>query len=184
MQLSRTEQQQVQELRVRDSSVRAHEQAHLAAAGRFATGGPSFQYRRGPDGRQYAISGEVKIDTTPIPDDPRATLQKARKVQHAALAPAEPSAQDRAVAAKAAQMALEARMELRREHSDNESYSQEAGPNKTGSDRELDAQIKSDQNGEKMACNICGGNHGADTHSALQAYAGQQSNESTTDLNA
>src|SRR5712692_3393491 len=61
-----------------DRHVRSHEQAHLAAAGQYARGGPSYQYQTGPDGKQYAIGGEVSIDTSPIPGDPAATAQKAR----------------------------------------------------------------------------------------------------------
>lgn len=182
MQLSRAEQQQVQELRVRDSAVRAHEQAHLAAAGRFATGGPSFQYRRGPDGRHYAISGEVKIDTTPVPGDPLATQQKALKIQQAAFAPAEPSVQDRAVAAQAARMAIEARMELKQ--SDTENCAQEASLDKSRIDRESNESLKPDRDDDFSTCSICGGNHGADTHSALQAYASQKSSEPPPNIGA
>ncbi len=103
---------QLQELKARDREVRAHEAAHLAAAGAYAQGGPSFTYQRGTDGRQYAIGGEVQIDTTPIPGDPEATLKKAETLRRAALAPAQPSGQDRAIAAQATNMAINARTEL------------------------------------------------------------------------
>ncbi len=112
-QLSEEQQRQVQQLRQRDREVRAHEQAHLTAAGPYARGGPSFQYVQGPDGRQYAVGGEVSIDTSPIPDDPEATIRKAQVVRAAASAPAQPSAQDRKVAAAAAKMEAQARQELR-----------------------------------------------------------------------
>jgi len=72
----------------------------------------SFTYQTGPDGRQYAIGGEVGIDTSPITGDPEATMQKAMVVQRAALAPAEPSAQDQKVAQAAQQMMTQARVEL------------------------------------------------------------------------
>ena len=78
--LTKEEQQQVQELRQGDAEVRRHEQAHLAAAGRYAKGGPTFTYQKGPDGQLYAIGGEVAIDTSPVPGDPEATIQKARQV--------------------------------------------------------------------------------------------------------
>jgi len=102
----------VRELAARDREVRAHEQAHLAAAGGYATGGPSYTYQTGPDGGRYAIGGEVSIDTSEVPGDPRATLAKARTIIAAANAPAEPSGQDRAVSAAAAQMAARAQAEL------------------------------------------------------------------------
>ncbi|SFD44085.1 SprA-related family protein [Thiohalospira halophila DSM 15071] len=104
----------LQELRNRDREVRAHEQAHLAAGGSY-TSSVSYSFVVGPDGRRYAIGGNVDVDTTPVRDDPEATLEKARQVRAAALAPANPSPQDRQVAAEATQMAQEARMELRME---------------------------------------------------------------------
>jgi hypothetical protein len=73
--------------------------------------GASFSYQRGPDGRFYAVGGEVSIDTSPVPGDPQATASKAEQIQRAALAPAQPSGQDRAVAAQAARMAMEARLQ-------------------------------------------------------------------------
>ncbi|MBD5538994.1 MAG: catalase [Desulfovibrio sp.] len=100
--LSPEAQAQLRELRQRDAEVRAHEKAHMAAGGAYVTGGPSYEYQRGPDGRQYAIGGHVSIDASSIPDDPEASAAKARQVRRAALAPGEPSAQDRVVAAKAA----------------------------------------------------------------------------------
>lgn len=100
-------------LKQRDREVRAHEQAHLSAAGRFALGGAGFEYQRGPDGRLYAVGGDVQIDTSPVPGDPRATLEKAETVRRAALAPSEPSAQDRRVAAQASRMAAAASAEIR-----------------------------------------------------------------------
>ena len=44
--------------------------------------------------------------------DPEATLQKALQLKRAALAPAQPSQQDRRVAANAQQLAIEARADL------------------------------------------------------------------------
>ncbi len=107
---------QVRELSARDREVRAHEQAHLAAAGPYSTYGPNYNFQTGPDGRRYAIGGEVGIDTSVVADDPEATLSKMQTVQRAALAPAEPSAQDMRVAADAAQKAAQARMEIMRAH--------------------------------------------------------------------
>ncbi|RMD64917.1 MAG: hypothetical protein D6824_03380, partial [Planctomycetota bacterium] len=63
--LSDEEQQQLEELRARDAEVRAHEAAHLSAAGGLAKGGPSFETQVGPDGKAYAVGGEVSVDTSP-----------------------------------------------------------------------------------------------------------------------
>lgn len=106
------EQEQIQALAARDREVRAHEQAHAAVAGQYASS-PTYSFVRGPDGVSYAVAGEVNVDTSPIPGDPEATLRKAQQLRRAANAPAEPSAQDGRVAALAAQMELEARAELR-----------------------------------------------------------------------
>ncbi len=109
--LSSEEQAQVRELQKEDRKTRAHEQAHLGAAGGLARGGASFSFTKGPDGRLYAVGGEVSIDTSPVPGDPDATIRKADTIRRAALAPSEPSSQDKAVAAQAAKMANEARAE-------------------------------------------------------------------------
>ena len=111
-QLAPEQQRQVAELREIDRHVRAHEQAHLAAAGGYARGAPSFTYVTGPDGLLYAVGGEVSIDTSPVPGDPEATIRKAQAVQAAANAPVDPSPQDRQVAAAAAQMEMEAEREV------------------------------------------------------------------------
>lgn len=111
--LSEEEKQQVAKLKQIDAKVRAHERAHAAAGGQYA-GAPSYGYTRGPDGQRYAVSGEVAIDIG-AERDPEATLQKAAQVQAAALAPADPSGQDRAVAAAAAQLRLQALAQIREE---------------------------------------------------------------------
>jgi len=105
------ERAEIQALKARDLEVRRHEQAHAAAGGPYA-GAPSYEFTTGPDGARYATGGEVSIDTSPVPGDPQATLEKAQTVRRAALAPAEPSEQDRRVAAEASQMAAQARIEL------------------------------------------------------------------------
>ncbi|MEM6486423.1 MAG: putative metalloprotease CJM1_0395 family protein [Pseudomonadota bacterium] len=109
--LTEQERQQVRDLAARDREVRAHEQAHANVGGRYA-GSPTYSYQRGPDGRQYAVGGEVSIDISAVPGDPQATIEKARIVRRAALAPAEPSSQDRAVAAEATALEQRARAEL------------------------------------------------------------------------
>lgn len=117
--LTAEEQQQVDDLKQRDQEVRRHEQAHAASAGGTARGGPSFEFETGPDGKRYVVSGEVNIDTSPVAGDPKATIAKMEQVRRAALAPGEPSSQDRAVAAQAAAAAQQARAELSQERSQN-----------------------------------------------------------------
>jgi hypothetical protein len=108
------EQKEVQELRRQDREVRAHEQAHKGVGG--AEAGPiSYTYTTGPDGKRYAVAGEVPIDVSPVEGDPDATIQKMQRVRAAALAPAEPSAVDRQVAAKAQQVARQAQAQKQQE---------------------------------------------------------------------
>ena len=126
--LNEEEQKQVEELKRRDAEVRRHEAAHKAAAGSHASGGPSFEFQAGPDGRRYAVGGEVQIDTSPVSGNPRATIAKLQQIRRAALAPANPSAQDRSVAAQAAQAEREARAEFAQRRTDDSTTSESAGP--------------------------------------------------------
>ena len=105
-----SEQQEIESLKQRDQEVRAHEQAHAAVGGKYA-GSPQYEFQTGPDGRRYAVGGEVSID---IAEEPTAeqTLRKMQQVKAAALAPAEPSPQDLRVATEATQKAFEARSEI------------------------------------------------------------------------
>lgn len=109
--LTPKQQAQVRELAQRDVEVKAHEQAHVAAGGRYVRGGASYEYQTGPDGKRYAVGGEVAIDTSKA-STPEATITKAQTIRRAATAPAQPSGQDRAVAAKAGQLEREARAEI------------------------------------------------------------------------
>ncbi|MBU2863781.1 hypothetical protein KO489_08025 [Reinekea forsetii] len=102
----------IRELAARDREVKAHEQAHQSVGGQYA-GAMQFSYTQGPDGKRYATAGEVGISVSPVPNNPEATLRKAEQVRRAALAPAEPSAQDRQVAALATQLSMEAQNDLR-----------------------------------------------------------------------
>ena len=110
--LTEEEQKQVEELKARDTEVKAHEQAHIAAGGSYVRGGARYDYQPGPDGKKYAVGGEVSIDTSAVEGDPQATINKAQVILKAALAPAEPSGQDKAVASQARQMMASARKEL------------------------------------------------------------------------
>ncbi|MBU0730773.1 MAG: hypothetical protein KKE17_06370 [Proteobacteria bacterium] len=110
--LSRSEQLMISELKQIDKAVRAHERAHLSAAGPYARGKANFQYEKGPDGGTYAVAGEVRIDTS-AEASPKATITKMNVVRAAALAPVDPSPQDRSVASEASSKILQASDELR-----------------------------------------------------------------------
>ena len=152
--LTEEESAQVKKLAARDREIRAHEAAHQAVGGQYA-GAATFTFQSGPDGRRYAVGGEVPIDISAVPGDPDATIRKLRTVRRAALAPAEPSAQDRSIAATAEAGVRVAQADKRAEAAEerresapstalsqpsDEVESREAGTIKTGSENSVNAQ--------------------------------------------
>ncbi|MGF1457010.1 MAG: putative metalloprotease CJM1_0395 family protein [Alphaproteobacteria bacterium] len=127
--LTPEEKDQVSKLKDRDAEVRRHEEAHARVGGPYA-GSPSYTFQTGPDGRKYAIGGQVPIDVSPVEGDPKATIAKMEVVKRAALAPAEPSSQDRRVAAEADRAKLEAQAALM-EQTSAEQASAGQGPKTT-----------------------------------------------------
>lgn len=150
--IEQQEQQQIQQLKSRDQEVKAHEQAHAAVGGRYA-GAPSYSYELGPDGKQYAVGGEVQIDISPIPGDPQATVQKMQQVRAAALAPAEPSAADRRIAAEASQRQIQAQAEVVQQTSAVVSNNQAEPAQSAQQDSETDVS----ENGEAAVGQIFAG---------------------------
>ncbi len=144
-QLDEQEFEKVDELKSRDQEVRVHEQAHAAVGGQYA-GSPSYEYERGPDGKSYAVGGEVQIDVSPVQGDPQATIQKMQVVRRAALAPAQPSAADRAIAADAANKATQARAELAKQQVQGDGEDGEQAP-----DISINAPFKKSLEGEGEA---------------------------------
>jgi hypothetical protein len=128
--LTPEEQREVDELRARDLEVRSHEAAHMAAGGAHIRGGASYTYQQGPDGKLYAVGGEVGIDTSSVPGNPQATIAKMQQIRAAALAASEPSGADRSVAAKASQIEARARQDLTRQAA--EKFSQSGQVPKSG----------------------------------------------------
>ena len=111
--LSPDEERLVQDLQSRDSEVRAHEAAHQAAGGGM-TGAASYTYQQGPDGKMYAIGGEVSISMK-SGSTPQETIANARPMAAAAMAAGNPSPQDYAVASTARVMEMKAQQQLARE---------------------------------------------------------------------
>ncbi|WLD57751.1 hypothetical protein NFC81_13665 [Salinispirillum sp. LH 10-3-1] len=100
---------EIERLSKRDREVRQHEQAHQAVGGQY-TGAVTYQFVQGPDGRRYAVAGEVSVDLSPAAD-PEETIQKMEQIKRAALAPSDPSGQDRRIAAEANAIIAQARAE-------------------------------------------------------------------------
>ena len=111
--LSPQEEEMVTELEARDAEVRAHEAAHQAAGGGM-TGAATYTYQQGPDGKMYAIGGEVSISMS-AGSSPEETIANARQIAAAAMAAGEPSPQDFSVAASARVMEMKAQQQLSRE---------------------------------------------------------------------
>jgi len=105
----------VSKLKARDKDVVAHEAAHMAAGGAYVRGAASYTYQVGPDGKSYAIGGEVGVDVSAIPGDPHGTIEKMRAIQAAANSPDDPSGQDLAIASAAAKIEAAAQAQLDRE---------------------------------------------------------------------
>jgi len=142
--LSPEDKRVVVDMQARDREVRAHEQAHVSVGGRYVTSGPTYEYEKGPDKKQYAVGGEVGIDSSPVKNDPEATIAKMQIVRAAALAPPDPSGQDRAVASAASREEGLARAELREQRSAEANERAENGTQKNG-DSQNSAQNKDPQ---------------------------------------
>ena len=113
MQLTSSEKALVARLQARDTSVKAHERAHISAGAGVILSGAVFTYQKAPDEKLYAIGGEVAIDTAPE-NEPEATIKKMQLVRTAALAPSDPSPTDYSVAATASMLQMHARLEMSR----------------------------------------------------------------------
>ena len=100
---------QIDRLKQIEEKVKAHEAAHKAVGGNLASSA-SYSFTQGPDGRSYITGGEVQIDMSDG-KTPQETVSRMQQVIRAALAPADPSGQDRAVAAQAASRMAEAQQE-------------------------------------------------------------------------
>ncbi|MEK4423939.1 putative metalloprotease CJM1_0395 family protein [Solibacillus sp. FSL K6-1523] len=90
---------EINHLKQTEREVIAHENAHKAA-GAGVTGGISYTHTKGPDDQRYITGGEVLIQM-PSASESDSTISLLEKVRQAALAAAEPSAQDLRVAASA-----------------------------------------------------------------------------------
>ncbi len=113
--LSKEEHKEVKELERIDRQVKSRELTHRAVAGSYARGSVSFDYVTGPDGKKYAKEGHINIDSRPVPNNPEATIRKARAIRSVELSTTNTSPQNRNVSAEIAKIEREARMELKTE---------------------------------------------------------------------
>jgi len=134
----------VSELKKRDTEVRQHELAHAAVGGTH-TGAPQYQFVKGPDGKNYAVEGEVSVDASFSGGNAQEKLEKARTIRAAALAPSEPSSQDRKVAAQAARVAMQAQTELVKLKAQEKEQSSVLGSELLGSKNQSETSSKETQ---------------------------------------
>ena len=91
-------------------------------------GRANYEYTQGPDGRRYAVGGEVSIDVSPE-RTAEATIRKMQVVRRAAMAPADPLPQDRMVAAQASRTEQEAHAEkVKNDREDNDTATVSSRP--------------------------------------------------------
>jgi hypothetical protein len=134
----------VDDLKDRDAEVKLHESQHMSAGGSLVSGGMRLEYATGPDGGKYAVGGEVSIDIS-SGSTPEETVSKMQQVKAAALAPAEPSGQDMAVAAQATQMEMDALREI---------TSKKAEELDTDNRKDDDKRVKDKKDTDKIEDNI------------------------------
>ena len=111
--LSPDEERLIQDLHARDEEVKTHESAHQTAGGGLV-GAATYNYQQGPDGKMYAIGGQVSISTGKS-SSPEETISNAKKIIASAMAAGSPSPQDFAVATNAKMMEFKAEQKLIKE---------------------------------------------------------------------
>lgn len=130
--LTPQEQQQLAELKQTDAQVKAHEHAHKSTAAGLTTSGPNYEYETGPDGKKYAVAGDVNVSYQKS-SDPEVNLKNAQQLKAAALAPADPSSQDRKVAMQADREIAQARQEIMEEQNQTEEEEETSATSAAGS---------------------------------------------------
>ena len=111
--LTAEEKTAVDRLRQRDAQVRQEEQAYAGSAG--AAAAPIiYTYATGPDGRQYAVGGEVSVRLSNPSGNPVQYAHAAARLSAAANAAVNPSAADLSAAHKGYQAISAALAEVHR----------------------------------------------------------------------
>lgn len=142
--LTPEQQQELAKLKARDAEVRAHEQAHKAAAAGINASAPSYDYQTGPDGKKYAVGGEVTISFSSS-GDPETDIANAEIMKASALAPADPSSQDRAVAQNADKIIAQAKEKLAQEQEEEKNSIKNDESNQTGNNSGLTENLPKEE---------------------------------------
>ena len=111
--LSAKERIRLGQLRMQDAAVRSQQFSRIAVAGSLA-GTQSTQFTSGPDGRLYATSGEVNVNTDPghTPEESLVRASTLRRVSSTASSVIASNVVQENVAVHAAQIEIEARTEI------------------------------------------------------------------------
>jgi hypothetical protein len=143
--LKASDSRKIDDLKRQERDIHAHEEAHYRSSGGKAFT-PQYVYEVGPDGNKYAVKGTTKI----ILEEGKTseeTIKNARTARTAAMAPANPSDQDRKVILETVRMEQKARKKIleskkrqTKESSDNVSRINEDGEMK------LDKPVKNTSN--------------------------------------
>lgn len=80
--------------------------------------GTSLIYQTGPDGHIYASGRKVTLEASEVPNNPQATIDKAREIRRAVNSQKEPSLHDLHLLFAASRMEAQARAELMKQPGD------------------------------------------------------------------
>jgi hypothetical protein len=131
--LSDTNKEALDELKKRDKKVKKHEAGHTGNPDIQTIGTPRYKYTLGPDGKMYAVGGEVTLSTGRV-SNPQDALRKATALKKASLSSDDPSPADFAAASAASQMKAEALLQRGKETNPYSQYLQNIKENKNSID--------------------------------------------------
>ena len=114
--LSANDRVRLGQLRLQDAAVRSQQFSRIAVAGSLA-GSLNTQFTSGPDGRLYATSGDVDVNTDPgtTPEESLVRANTLRRISSTSASVLTASTVQDDVAIHAAQLELEARSEINEE---------------------------------------------------------------------
>lgn len=124
---------EVRQMDDKSRKITNHENKHAAILRDSGTGvadaKPQLTQKQGPDGRQYAVAGEVNTDLRPVPGNPKATEHKAEAVYRSAIGDTDRSESDNQAARQALFSAQEARQAKSQQPAGNDSGPMESPHN-------------------------------------------------------
>lgn len=93
----------------KSNEIKRHEERHSVALRDVDSDAkPQYKEEQGPDGRKYAVAGEVNTNVVPVPGNAKATEKKADAIYRSAMHDEKRSKEDNQVARQAMQMKQEA----------------------------------------------------------------------------